>query len=66
MPQSSSELRAKWETDVKAEACLLKFGNFTIRRGLILAKDGYKPTDTEWSAIQYLIEEWDYDYGGML
>ena len=61
MPQTSEKLRAKWKTDWKAEEFLQD--HFTSERGLICRRSsGYEPTDEEFSAIQYLCEEWDYEY----
>jgi hypothetical protein len=63
MPQASPELREKWgASEDKAEAFLFK--NFTIERGLIRPKlPHYEITDEEYSAINYLIDEWDHEFG---
>ena len=63
MPQATDELRAKfpgWD----GEALDVIRENFTVNRGgLIYPKvKGYKPTQREDEAIDYLFQEWDYAY----
>jgi hypothetical protein len=62
MPQASDELRAKfpgWDD----EALAVLEENFTENRGVIRPKTaGYVPTDREKDAIDYLFQEWDYEY----
>lgn len=62
MPQATSELQALWGTsDEKALDQILP--NFTISRGgIIRPKSGYSPSETDFSAIDFLFQEWDYDY----
>lgn len=65
MPQAPPELRAKFPgSDAEAEKVLRP--NFTIHFpsvGIISKRDSaYKPNAREWDAVDYLIQEWDYDY----
>ncbi|RQP57999.1 hypothetical protein DF159_20870 [Burkholderia ubonensis] len=61
MPQASDELRDRWPDDSAAFAQLR--GNFRqTRGGIIRPMPGYTPTDDDFSAIAYLIHEWDYGY----
>lgn len=63
MPQSRPELHAFWETDANAWDHLKE--NFTEEQGLIRKKSSsYTPTFVDFQAIEYLCDEWDYDYGG--
>lgn len=58
MPQSSV---TSFDDDSDAESVLKD--NFDIERGVITDKrSGYRPTDRELEAIQYLCEEWDFAY----
>lgn len=73
MPQASDEARAEWSgpNDETALAYL-------EARGYVLDPEwcwrpptkGWKPTDKDWSAMRFLVEEWDYGgydpepYGG--
>ena len=58
MPQTSDELRKKFEDDADACAVLENAGWF-YHRGW-WAYPTHEPTDREWDAIQYLVEEWDH------
>lgn len=60
MPQGPVELHEKWGSDAAALDYLR--ANFVNDRGLIRPRHGNKPTDEEWSAIQYLCYEWDYGW----
>lgn len=65
MPQASSKLRKKWgwpdNGTVKATTYLKKRGWALTKRWTWMRLDGRtKPTKKEWSAMQYLIHEWDY------
>lgn len=63
MPQATDELRAKFPDD-DAEALEVIRENFNDDKGWITLKDpNYKPTEREWDAVDYLIQEWDYAYG---
>lgn len=65
MPQATDELRAKFPGwDQEAQEVLGT--NFTLHYpsvGIIRKRDPkYKPTEREWDAVDYLIQEWDYAY----
>lgn len=62
MPQATPELQAKFPgMDVEAWEALTT--NYDEHRFLIYPKVvGYKPTERESDAIDYLIQEWDWDY----
>jgi hypothetical protein len=60
MPQASDELRALWRNDAHAWAHLAP--NFTEHAGDIRRKPGYEPTERDYSALDYLFQEWDYTY----
>ena len=62
MPQASDELREKWKHPADALAQLNT--NFTDTKGLLKCKVGYKPTEEDYSAIDYLCYEWDFAYAG--
>ncbi len=65
MPQATDELRSQWSDDGVAFEAIRT--NYTVNRGGIIypRQDGYKGTSTEYSAIDYLCQEWDYGYSGM-
>jgi hypothetical protein len=60
MPKATSHLRAKFDSDAAAFAVL--GDNFTNMHGVISPRAGYKPTDADHDAIDYLFQEWDYGY----
>lgn len=62
MPQASEELRAMFEDDRKAFDVLKE--NFVDTTGFVIRPrvDGYKMTEREGYAIDYLCDEWDYGY----
>ena len=61
MPQTTQELRDEFADDSVAWAHLT--ANFAEDRFLIYPKDrSYVLTEKDQRAIQYLIEEWDWDY----
>lgn len=68
MPQASDELRARWAdkkgniTDKLAIEHLLKRGFVFTRGGIIVGPPALLTTPTDYSAIDYLADEWDYDY----
>lgn len=62
MPQASQELRTKWNGPDEDTA----MGHLNLA-GLYLTNgwqwqvpQGYKLTDDDWSAISFLVEEWDF------
>jgi hypothetical protein len=43
----------------------LSLAGFTFPKGgIIRAPEGYTPTDDDYSAIDYLCQEWDYGWEG--
>ena len=50
----------RWDGETHAVRHLLK--NFYITFGTIQAKAGHVVDDDDQSAIDYLIQEWDYAY----
>lgn len=60
MPQAPKELSDKWN---ESTAFTQITENFKISRdGIIYPINGYSPTEEDYSAIDYLILEWDYGY----
>lgn len=65
MPMATRGLQAKWGDDATALQYLMEHG-WTVRHNGLLCR----PTDRghseigedEWSAVDYLHDEWDYDY----
>ena len=65
MPQASEELRAKFPGDDQEAFAVLDANFFISRGGIIYAREyGYKMTEREGDAIDYLCDEWDYAYCG--
>lgn len=71
MPSASEECRAAWghgdispdepSADLKAHDHLIAAGwRFNPRRWSYIPPAGYEPTERDWSAIEYLVTEWDY------
>lgn len=71
MPQASDECRKAWghgSTDISvsnaeqwAHEHLLASGfTFNPLRWSYTPPDGYAPTERDWSALEYLVTEWDY------
>lgn len=60
MPRASDYLRQKWGSHEQAYEQLRP--NFTDDRGVLRPKAGYTPTAEDYSAIDYLCDEWDYGY----
>lgn len=60
MPQATDALRDRWDGEAHAIRSLLP--NFYITFGSISPKQNYQPTEADLSAIDYLIQEWDYAY----
>lgn len=60
MPQASDELRERWKNP---ETAFTQLGdNFIEEEGYIRAIPGYQPTVDDFSAIDYLRNEWDYGF----
>jgi hypothetical protein len=63
MPQASDELRAKFPGDDQEAFDVIDANFSTSRGGVIFPKHiGYKMTEREGDAIDYLCDEWDYAY----
>tara|TARA_Y100001951_G_C11288487_1_gene270413 strand:+ start:2016 stop:2213 length:198 start_codon:yes stop_codon:yes gene_type:complete len=61
MPQAPQELRDEW--GVMDDLAI----NFLLERGFKYSRDFVwnvhrKPTDEEFSALQFLLLEWDFDF----
>lgn len=63
MPQATPELAAKFPGG-DTEALQVIKANFVVPRGFVIHPKvkGYKPTEREDDAIDYLFHEWDYGY----
>jgi len=62
MPQASQEVLDAWPHG-DSEALKLLRQNFRNDAGVFKAKkNGYRPTEEEAAAIDYLVQEWDYGY----
>lgn len=70
MPQASQELREEWMADGIAsdEKAMqyLKAAGYRLTRQWFWIKPtpAHSPTDKEWSAICFLVDEWDF--GGIV
>lgn len=62
MAQATDELRAIWHAGGDAGALAHLAPNFTVHEGDIRRNPGYQPTERDFSAIDYLFQEWDYTY----
>lgn len=62
MPQATEELREIWHQEGDGKALAHLAPNFTHRWGVIQPRHGYVPTEQDYSAIDYLCQEWDYAY----
>lgn len=60
MPQASDELRARWGIAPERAMNALSPSRFENDNGLIRPKQGVIPTEEEYSAIDFLCDEWDY------
>lgn len=65
MPSATEELRKEWSdedgspTEVKAY-CYLKDRNWKHNRGVwSKPHSSYSPSTLEWSALHFLVQEWD-------
>lgn len=63
MPQASEELRADWPGG-DCEALDHLKPNFTVSRGGVIHRrsESYELSLRDWSALSYLVHEWDYGY----
>jgi hypothetical protein len=65
MPGATQALQDKWGDDGKALEYLTERG-WTIRGNGLLCRPTDRPRseigEDEWSAVDYLHDEWDYDY----
>lgn len=63
MPNASAELRAEWlGSDEQAIGHLRSAGyRLTSQWGWLPPSSGGVPTERDMSAINYLIDEWDFD-----
>jgi hypothetical protein len=61
MPQASDEQRAQWGiSDGTATRFLESRGYVLTRQFTWVPPTGHLPTDKEWDAVQFLIDEWDF------
>lgn len=63
MPQADNVLRIKWAgpDDTKALNHLLEAGYVMTEWWTWVVPAGREPTDDDMSAVQFLIDEWDFD-----
>jgi hypothetical protein len=71
MPQTSPERAAKWtlgdvDEDRPCALAFLKKRDWKETRNGIMRSPGDRWSEEEKDALFYLIEEWDFDYGGCL
>lgn len=66
MPSATPELQAKWPGMDREAMQFLEAAGYTLTPGWewIKPNPGHPPTEREISAMQYLIDEWDF--GGMV
>lgn len=67
MPQATDKLRNLWNDDdgvddVKATRHLQERGFIFTRGGMIVASVDHEFTEKDYSAIDYMFQEWDYGY----
>ena len=62
MPQAPDHLRDKFPSDSEALELLHSRGYKVSRGGVIFHPDARPAGNEEWTAIEYLILEWDYGY----
>jgi hypothetical protein len=68
VPQATQELRDAWDHDNYMDKLALdhlKNSGFTWASGMIKAPEDYEPTEEDYSAIDYLCQEWDYGWIGV-
>lgn len=63
MPQAAPELRAQWPGGDKEAINHLQDRGYRLNRGWAWIRPFAQtiPTERDLSAIQYLIDEWDFD-----
>lgn len=66
MPQASDEQRADWGIDSHPPQAYLRAAGYRLTGGWewIKPEPDHEPTNNEISAINFLIDEWDY--GGLI
>lgn len=64
MPSGPAFLHARFFDDNVAWRYLRRRGFIHTRFVISPPYLGYDPTEKEWDAVQYLIQEWDWDYWG--
>jgi hypothetical protein len=67
MPSASDELRAEWGGqdgigEDKAMAFLKEKGWHLSETWYYNHPTGHEPTEEEWRALDFLIQEWDFGY----
>lgn len=67
MPQATDKLRIAWNDDdgiddVKATRYLQERGFIFTRGGMIVASFDHEFNEKDYSAIDYMFQEWDYGY----
>ena len=62
MPQATDELREEWDgpDDQKAMGFLRDAGYVLNRDWTWSSPEGREPTEKEWSAIDFMFQEWDF------
>lgn len=68
MPNSTDELRAKWGGGCDHDSRIEKAVHYLTQRGYLLTESygwelpnpGHVPTEEEYSAIRYTMQEWDW------
>jgi hypothetical protein len=65
MPQASDEQRAEWGIDDAPVIAFLRTQGYELTRHWtwIAPTPNHVPSEKEWSAIYFLIDEWDF--GGL-
>lgn len=71
MPQATDKLRQLWNgndgvDDVMATQYLQSRGFIFSRGGVIVAPVDHEFNEKDYSAIDYMRDEWDYDYDNRL
>lgn len=62
MPQATDELRAQWPGGDRQASDHLRAKGFTLKKDWtwVLPYKTYVPTQRDISAVQYMVDEWDY------
>jgi hypothetical protein len=65
MPQATEELRAEWPGHDQQAMAHLEAAGYRLERDWTWTRPqpGHQPSERDWSAIRYLIDEWDF--GGL-